>query len=122
VPNPIIKFIQSVCVQDAVVWYNPTPDGYGGNTYSSKAIKCRWEDTSKKIVSKDGEEVVASAQIMVVDTSIKLGDWIGLCNFATLSTEQKKDPTLVEGAYQIKRIEKTPLFKSKTEFVMVIYV
>jgi len=122
VSDPIIKFVKYVCVQDAVYWTPGTPDGYGGYSYTSKAIKCRWDDVSKKVLAQNGDEIVSDAQILVTDTDLKVGGYIWLGSLSNLTTSQKTNPKSVAGAREIKRIERSPLFRSKDEFVMVVYV
>lgn len=122
--NPIIKFINYVCVQTAVHWARGTPDGYGGYTYSDPVdIKCRWDDVSKEIMTDNGEQIVCSAQVLT-PTNVKTGDylWLGSKQNLTLDASGYVDPRTVDGAFMIQRVEKSPLFRSIDEFVIVAYL
>lgn len=117
-----LKFIEKVCVQTAVYWGNPQPDGYGGNTFQTGIeIPVRWEDKTEKKINKYGEETVCKAVVMTPEDK-EDGGYLYLGTLASLSAAQKADPKLVETAYPIQTIERTPLFKSSSKFVYQIYL
>lgn len=114
----IIKFIESICVQNAVYWAPPTFDGYGGSIFSAPmAIKCRWSDAPFIVKSKLGAMVIGSASVMVVDEVEEQGIlWLGA--LADLTAEEKADPiTNLQDAKIIKMRGKSPLLRSTTEFI-----
>jgi len=122
--DPIIKFISYVCVQTAVYWGSPVPDGYGGYTYAKPIeIKCRWDDVSKEIMSDNGEQIVCRAQVLT-PTDVKTGGYLylGSLQNLTLDAADYVNPRTVNGAYMIQRVEKSPLFRATDKFVIVAYL
>ena len=118
----ILKFVEKVCVQTAVYWGNPQADGYGGNTFQTGVeIKVRWDDKTEKIINKYGEETVSKAVVMTPEDKDD-GGFLYLGTLASLTVEQRANPKLVSTAYPIQTIERTPLFKSSSKFVYVIYL
>ena len=120
----IISFIEKVCVQTAVYWGNPKPDGTGGMTYDPpKEIKVRWEDKAQVITDNIGKEIVSRSEVLVTSDL----DEEGMLFLGTLADLdyyylQREDPRKVEKAYEIKRVDKTPLFRSVDEFVYIVYL
>jgi hypothetical protein len=120
--HPLIKFVESVCVQTMVYWSTPTPDGYGGFTYSTpEEISCRWDEKMQLVRGANGEEVVSKAEVMVT-RDIDEGGFLYLGSLDDLSVAQKADPMLVDGAWKVLSISKTPLFQSTDEFVRTVYL
>jgi len=120
--NPLLRFISSVCVQTAVYWGNPQPDGYGGMDYNDPIeIDCRWDDSTRRITNNQGEEIVSRAEILVTQD---LDDNGMLClgTLDDLDSSQQDAPESVSGAYKIQKIDKNPLFRSTSEFVRVVYL
>ena len=142
----IQKFIEKVCVQTAVYWGDPTPDGYGGKTYSDPVeIPCRWEDTLEVIKDKRGEEIICKAKVLVTqdleeggmlclgtleDLGIVVtggnvvmgGLGIGNIVLAGLAKIKKSHPEDVEDAYEITMVEKIPMIRSTSEYVRTVYL
>lgn len=123
----LIKFIKKVCVQTAVYWPSPTPDGYGGMTYGTpKEIKCRWTDKVQVIKWQSSyvptsNEFISYAEILLYDDVVLQGVlWLG--SLASLSTAQKVAPLTIPGAREIKTLERVPLFRSSKEFVKKVYL
>lgn len=116
--NALIKFVESVCVQTAVYWGSPTPDGYGGYTYDDPIeISCRWEEKAQLVVTKDGKEVVSKGEILVTrDLDID-----GMLYLGTLD-DIDSDGSMHDEAVPIITKTAIPLFKSSTEFVRMVYV
>ncbi len=116
----LISFIKSVCVQTAVYWGNPKPDGYGGQTFATPIeIKCRWDDVNELFINKDGEEKTSSAKVLVTQDLDKNG-WLFLGALADLDSSMT--PENMDDVYRIMKIQKTSLFKSTDEFVRTIYL
>jgi len=113
----LLEFIDKVSVQTAVYWANPVNDGTGGYTYDAPVeILCRWDDIAEKYISRTGEELISSAQILTNETLVE-GSWLWLGSLTGLTTAEKANPMLVARAYPIKKVSTTPLFKSTTKFV-----
>lgn len=120
--NPLLRFISSVCVQTAVYWGNPQPDGYGGRDYDDPTeISCRWDGSTKRITNNQGEEIVSRAEILVTQDLDDDG-MLYLGTLDDLDTSQQNDPESVSRAYRIQKIDKNPLFRSTSEFVRVVYL
>ena len=115
----LMNFIESVCVQDAVYWTG-TPDGYGGYTWQAHPVKVRWDDTTEVVTDSSGKEVVSRARILSLHP-MKQGRRLYLGSIDNLSDDEKDNPLLVE-SYEIKRVDRNPLFKSTTEFVQTVYL
>lgn len=89
-------------VQDATSWVS-TPDGYGGHTFGSPTpIKCRWEDRTERFMSMLDRKEIVSNSIVYIDRNLKVGDYL------FEGTTVGADPTVISGAQQIKRFDKTP--------------
>jgi len=119
----IEKFIKKVCVQTAVYWGNPVPDGFGNYTYDAPVdIACRWEDKIAVINDAFGAEQVCDASVLITQ-DVDLHGWVCLNKTAgSLSTTEAADPKWVEGVREIIGFEKIPLFRSSTKFVRKIYL
>lgn len=119
------SFMTRVCKQTAVYWGSPTQDGYGGLTFDDPIeIDCRWEDVVQTVTmlgaSRQSVEIVSKAQIFVLEDLDEQG-WLYLGNLIDLDNDERADPKLVDGAYEIKRFDKTPSMKAN-EFVRKVYV
>jgi hypothetical protein len=119
--DPIIKFVESVCVQDCVYWSNPVPDGMGGYTYTPIDIKVRWDGKTKRVMDATGNEVVSNAEILVTQ-DVEVGGYLYLGTVAGLTAQEQANPKLLDEAYPIIRKDVTPLFQSSTEFVRTVYL
>src|SRR6056297_2374790 len=112
--NPILKFVDSVCVQTAVYWGNPIADGFGGKAYTDiREIKVRWDGKQELIKDKEGKEVMSRAEITVtedlsLDGLLRLGTFDDIAD----STGTVPQPEEVDGVFTILQVEKTPLFRS----------
>lgn len=127
----IESFIKKVCVQTAVYWGNPVPDGYGGMLFDDPVeIKVRWEDKTKVISTQAGQEVTSRSEVL---TPLDL-DYEGYLFLGTLDDVNdpnqawnemhgiKLNPATVQGAYQIVRVDKTPMVMSTKIFVRKVYL
>ncbi len=125
--HPLIRFIKKVCVQTAVYWDTPTPDGFGGMSFDEpKEIKCRWTDKVQVVKWQSAyvptsNEFISYAEILLTE-DVKLQGVLWLGSKDKLTTEQKANPFMIAGAREIKTIEKIPLFRSSTEFVKKVYL
>ena len=123
----LIKFIKKVCVQSAVYWGAPKPDGFGGMTYGTPAeIKCRWTDKVQVIKWQSAyvptsNEFISYAEILLYD-DVELQGVLWLGSLTSLTTAQKAAPLTIPGAREIKTLERVPLFRSSTEFVKKVYL
>ena len=63
----IAQLLARNCKQTLVYWASPTPDGYGGFTYSDPTeIMGRWEDMQELIKTTDGEEQLSQARVWLM--------------------------------------------------------
>ena len=139
----IQKFIEKVCVQTAVYWGDPTPDGYGGKTYSDPVeIPCRWEDTLEVIKDERGEEIICKAKVLVTqdleeggmlylgtleDLGVVTGGnvvmgGLGTGNIVSAGLTKMSHPEDVEDAYEITIVKKIPMIRSTSEYVRTVYL
>lgn len=125
--HPLIRFIKKVCVQDAVYWSAPTPDGFGGMSFATPiSIKCRWTDKVQVIKWQSAyvptsNEFISYAEILLTE-DVQLQGVLWLGDISTLTDTQKANPFTIAGAREIKTIERIPLFRSSTEFVKKVYL
>lgn len=116
----IEKFIKTVCVQDAVYWGSPAPDGYGGIVWGNpEQIKVRWEDKFQEITDATGIELISKAEVLVTEDL----DYGGMLMLGVLNDlESGATPEDLNNAYQIKAVTKVPMIKSTTDFVRKVYL
>lgn len=116
----IIQFIEKVCVQTAVYWGNPQAGATGGMTFDAPVeIACRWDDRVEVISNSKGKEVVSKAQVLVTQDLDEQG-YLYLGSLSGLGSNP--NPLEIDDAYEIARMDKSPLFKSTTEFVRMVYL
>ena len=137
----ISKFIEKVCIQTAVYWGDPTPDGYGGKTYSDPVeIPCRWDDTLEVIKDERGEEIICKAKVLVtqdleeggmlylgtledlgIGGNVVMGG-LGTGNIVLAGLNKMSHPEDVEDAYEITIVKKIPMIRSTSEYVRTVYL
>ena len=84
-------------------------------------IACRWQDTKKVITDSKGVQISCLAELLVTQDLDEQG-WIFLGTLDDLDSAQEADPSVVEGAHEIKQIDKIPMIFSTTEFVRKAYL
>lgn len=118
----IEKFLQSISVQTAVYWGNPTEDGYGGLTFDDPMeLAVRWEEKTKAITTDDGEEYVSIAEV-IVNQDVDKDGYLYLGSLGDLDSGDLENPEVIIGSYRIRRFDKIPMIKSTTEFVRKVYL
>ena len=117
----ILSFIKKVCVQTAVYWGNPSSDGFGKFNYAEPIeIFVRWDEKSKLITLKNGENYISKAEVLV-QQDLTLGGYLYLGFLSDLESNPI-NPITVLGSYKIIGFDKTPLIKSATKFVRTAYL
>jgi len=117
----ITDTIAAACVQTAVYWGNPVPDGYGSFTFDTPVeIACRWEDRTGTFMSNKGEQIFSKAHVFTTQDVDERG-WIYLGELTDLDSDPD-DPKIIDNAYEIKRFDKSPSLQSTTEFVRKSYL
>ncbi len=117
----LLKFVESVCVQQAWYWDAALaiPDGYGGTSWPEGVpvlIDCRWDDVTERIRTPDGEEVVSNAQLLVTQD-------VTIDSYLQLAVPGATAPPPSHNAAKLARlIQRTPLFRSRSDWVRVVYV
>jgi hypothetical protein len=112
-----------VCTQTAVYWGAPKNDGFGSFTYDdpielTPPNGVRWEDRisiTGKLMDKMGDIFSCNA-VVYVQQDVDEEGYMFLGTLNDLDSDQAADPTLVSGAYRIKRFDKIPAMRSDTEF------
>jgi len=118
----IQQFIESVCVQDAVYWAPTGTDGYGSAMFADPvAVKVRWDIEREVIQTKEGEEIVSNAKILI-PRDVQEEGYIALGTLADLDSTEFGDPKAYDGAYKILQFTKVSMPKSLTDFVRTINV
>lgn len=105
------RIANNLLKQTAVYWGSPVNDGFGKYTYAEPVeIKCCWVDKQEKFLSKNAEELLSQA-IVIVDQDVVVGGRLALTTLLQLSsTEVPED----NDALEIKAFQKTPDFKGTT--------
>ena len=92
----IAQLLARNCKQTIVYWASPTPDGYGGSTYSDPVeIMGRWEDKQELIKTNNGEEQLSQARVWLLQ-DVDEGGYLYLGTLDDLDSDpQPKDiPTV----------------------------
>ena len=135
-----MQVLEKAYVQTAVYWGNPVTDGLGGYTYDSPIeVKCRWEQkqeviTEQKGPGAHGEEIISTAQIYVLQ-DMSEGEVLYLGSKDEFSDVVWDDgttwddariwaeaPNAIENAFKIKKFEKTPVYRSTSNFLRKVYL
>lgn len=95
--------------QAATYWAPPTTDGYGGQSWPAPvAIRCRWEESTEKVINQYGEEITSQAVIWP-SVYLQAGGWL------YLGTSVVADPRNQVGAFMIQRRALTPALTGDLE-------
>ena len=112
----IQESIANNCNDVCVYWGDPTEDGYGGKTFSEPLERaCRWENINQVVVDSKGAEITSRALVFVTEDVQEEGmlfhgtleDLYDL-NASESSDGAVNNPMTIDGAYIIKRFQKTP--------------
>ena len=115
----IKSFIRKVCVQPAVYWEYNGVDGFSNPSFLDPvAVNVRWDEKTEVISDSQGREYVSRAQILTPD-DMKEQSYIWL---GDLDEVPEGDPRNIENAFEIKKMDRTPLFKSTTFDVFIAYL
>ena len=100
-------FLTSFLKQKVVYWEVLSVDGYNHTTFSDPLeISCRWTNNQVIFLDSKGKEC-RSIAVVNTDWIIYPDGFIYLGNLKGLSTAQKADPTLLDTAYPIKKVQST---------------
>jgi hypothetical protein len=123
----IESFIRKVCVQTAVYWGNPVPDGFGGMIFDYPVeIMVRWDFTQRAILSQlqvglNVDATVLSPEDLECEGMLFLGTLDDLWDESVTSSGGLIDPKNFEGdIYSILKVEKVAMPK-KTTFAVKTY-
>ncbi len=118
----ILKFIEKVCVQDAIYWGNPTPNGFGNMEFDTpRQVKVRWDEKMQMVLDDLGREIHSKSQIMCPE-ELDIGGFLMLGELSEIElgdgykSPQEVNVTGME-ALEIKARTVTPLFRSTDQFV-----
>jgi hypothetical protein len=129
----VYSMIATKCKQTAVYWGTPTNDGLGRYTFGVvEEVLVRWEDELENFakdsrtriqIGKDGKEFRANARIYAV--AIPTGGWnvdgyIYLGNLIDLPSDMI--PYTIDGAYEIKQINKIPSLNDPSKCLFEIFI
>ena len=118
----ISAFFNRTCVQTAVYWSTPIEDGYGGKVFAEPVeIKVRWEDKDQLLRLDDGNQISSRAVAYVLqDVTLEGMMYLGTLEdlYDDYNTDSSggalNDPKSYDGAWVIKKIEKSPTLGSTT--------
>ena len=106
--------------QTAILWINPTPDGYGGVTFNDGIdIKVRWEDKNELFVDQQGKTSTSRAQVFV-DRDIAIGSYLMLGSVNDLASGTD-EPFLNQTAYEVRSFDKVPDIRA-TKFTRSVWL
>ncbi len=99
---------EGMMIHKAVYWAPPTNDGWGKPTFADPVeIDCRWEDTTKVFVSKEGKESI-SQSIVFTEEGLATDGYLWKGEEADLDSEQGEDPRKLDDAYVIRSVAAIP--------------
>ena len=106
--------------QTAVLWQNPVPDGFGGQTFGHGVeIKCRWEEKQELFVDFAGRTVLSRA-VVYVDRDLQPHDYLYLGTNEDLATVGIQ-PFDVAAAFEVRAFKKVPNIDA-TRFVRTAWL
>lgn len=115
----IKSFIRKVCRQKAVYWeYDGPADGGGAVFKDPEEIKVRWDESTEIVSDRQGKEFMSNAQLLTPG-DLKEQSYVWLGELAELPSQH---PQEIENAFEIKKMDRHPLFRSKTLDVFIAYL
>ena len=118
------------CPQVAVYWSAGVEDGYGSKVYGEPVeLLCRWEEKNQLIRLDDGSEISSRALAYVLQ-DVELEGMMYLGTLESLydsynvdsSAGAVDDPKSYDGAWVIKKVEKSPTLGSTTVFYRKVWL
>lgn len=111
-----MAFPERNLTQVCVYWGTPARDGYGTFTWATPVeISCRWVDSIKVVMGKDGNEIITQAEVQVKQVVDEQG-MLYLGELTDLSAAEKADPKLKDTVYSIKKFDQVPTMKGDKFF------
>jgi hypothetical protein len=102
------QVLNRMCKQVCVYWSSPVNDGEGGFTFDTPVeLAVRWEEMDQLMSDAKGESFTSRAVVYVLE-DLDVDGMLYLGELADLNSDTELDPKSVEGAYYIKRFEKSP--------------
>lgn len=93
--------------QTITYWAPGAPDGFGGKAYNAPTnIKGRWEDRVQNIMDNSGQETVSNA-------TVYLSSDVAVHGYLFNGNSTASSPVGLSGAYEIKRVDKTPTLNAQ---------
>ena len=94
-------------------------DDFGQPKYTDPVeIKCRWKDVTEEFLDAKGARQLSHAKVYV-DRDVDVNGILMLGVIADITNEE--NPKENDGAWEIKRFDKTPNFRA-TEFLLTAYL
>jgi len=117
----IAELVTRTSKQTAVYWGNPVEDGEGGSSFDAAVeIQCRWESQSEIVKDQDGNELVSTARVYVLQDLDENGYlYLGTLDDLDSNPDEPRD---VDGALRIILTDKIPALGSTTEFVRKVHL
>jgi len=99
--------------QTLIYWAKGGQDVYNKPSFSNPVNKdCRWQEKEELFLDSEGKEKKSQA-VILVDEDMAEGDFVYLGELGDSSSGASEiDPTVVDGAYEIKSFKKTPGIKA----------
>lgn len=117
----ITKFIERVCVQDAVYWEFDGVDEYSSSKFKNPVeVSIRWDEKTEIVSDNDGREYISRAQVLTPNDLLEQS-YLRLGTIADLPNGVDR-PQDISGAFEIKKMDRYPLFKSQTLDVFIAYL
>ena len=118
----ITRMLKQTCVYWALAYADSGGDDYddyGQPQYASPVeLSCRWEDAGEEFIAADGSTQI-SRSVVYVESDVEVGGVLMLGEIADI--ENSSDIKENDGAWEIRRFEKTPNFKA-TEWLRVAFL
>jgi hypothetical protein len=112
----IEDMIERNCTDICVYWQSLGEDGYGAKIFADPLqLDCRWENINQVVTDKKGAEITSRALVFVTQDVEEEGmlyhgtlEDLYDSNASDSSDGAVANPMTIDGAYIIKRFQKTP--------------
>lgn len=92
--------------QTVTYWAPQGTDRFGKRAFASPAtLQARWEDTAELFINQQGQQDVSRSRVITADET-ELGGYL------YLGTSADTDPTMVDGAFEIRSVRTQPDLRS----------